>query len=560
MPLSRPPRRARGVGRAPRRRAAARASSPAALAVRRRCSPGCSARRTRRPVDPRRRPSRRPRRPTGEPRAVLRAAARVDRVRRVECATAQVPFDYADPAGPSIGIALAAPRPRRRADRVAADQPRRPGASGVEFVEPGRRAVQRRRTRAVRPRRVRPAWRAAVQPGRVRRRPRAGRLARDDPDYSTDAGIQDVIDRTASSATRAGRPVPLLGHVDTVSAARDMDVLRAALGDEKLNYLGYSYGTALGATYAVAVPGEGRPDGARRRARPDAHLRRGGATAGRRLRERAARLRRRTARRPALPARRVASTRGSRRSRDLLDRARRQPAADRHRPRSLTRTLAFYGIAQPLYAQSLWPYLTQAPDRRARAGRRLDLLAARGPVLPTASRTARTPTTRPRRSGRSTASTPAAPPDSTPCAPRPRRSRRPRPTVGEFFGYGGVGVRALARPRGRRARLLAAEGAAPILVIGTTNDPATPVRVGEQLAEQLSSGVLLTYEGEGHTAYGRSNACIAGRRRRLPAATADGPRGRARAAEGSPRFGAPGRPPGTVRRARRGTSVATTPP
>src|SRR5690606_30900930 len=42
----------------------------------------------------------------------------------------------------------------------------------------------------------------------------------------------------------------LLGHVDTVSAARDMDVLRAALGDPKLNYLGYSYGTLLGATYA----------------------------------------------------------------------------------------------------------------------------------------------------------------------------------------------------------------------------------------------------------------------------------------------------------------------
>src|SRR5690606_8944112 len=40
----------------------------------------------------------------------------------------------------------------------------------------------------------------------------------------------------------------LLGHVDTVSAARDMDLLRAVLGDDTLNYLGYSYGTLLGAT------------------------------------------------------------------------------------------------------------------------------------------------------------------------------------------------------------------------------------------------------------------------------------------------------------------------
>ena len=46
----------------------------------------------------------------------------------------------------------------------------------------------------------------------------------------------------------------VLGYVDTVSAAKDMDVIRAALGDEKLNYLGYSYGTFLGTTYATLFP------------------------------------------------------------------------------------------------------------------------------------------------------------------------------------------------------------------------------------------------------------------------------------------------------------------
>ena len=47
---------------------------------------------------------------------------------------------------------------------------------------------------------------------------------------------------------------PVLGHVDTVSAARDMDILRAVLGDTQLHYLGYSYGTQLGATYASLFP------------------------------------------------------------------------------------------------------------------------------------------------------------------------------------------------------------------------------------------------------------------------------------------------------------------
>ena len=55
---------------------------------------------------------------------------------------------------------------------------------------------------------------------------------------------------------------------------------------------------------------------------------------------------------------------------------------------------------------------------------------------------------------------------------------------------------------------IAAEGSAPIVVIGTTNDPATPYVWAENLADQLQNGLLVTYEGEGHTAYNKSNDCI----------------------------------------------------
>lgn len=51
-------------------------------------------------------------------------------------------------------------------------------------------------------------------------------------------------------------------------------------------------------------------------------------------------------------------------------------------------------------------------------------------------------------------------------------------------------------------------GAAPILIVGTTGDPATPYKWAEALASELESGELLTYEGEGHTAYLRSVPCI----------------------------------------------------
>ena len=51
----------------------------------------------------------------------------------------------------------------------------------------------------------------------------------------------------------------MLPHVSTVEAARDMDILRQVLGDQKLHYVGASYGTFLGATYAELLPGPHRP-------------------------------------------------------------------------------------------------------------------------------------------------------------------------------------------------------------------------------------------------------------------------------------------------------------
>ncbi len=55
---------------------------------------------------------------------------------------------------------------------------------------------------------------------------------------------------------------------------------------------------------------------------------------------------------------------------------------------------------------------------------------------------------------------------------------------------------------------LKAEGAAPIVVLGTTRDPATPYAWSKELASTLDSGVLLTREGDGHTGYHEGNACI----------------------------------------------------
>ena len=81
------------------------------------------------------------------------------------------------------------------------------------------------------------------------------------------------------------------------------------------------------------------------------------------------------------------------------------------------------------------------------------------------------------------------------------------PTVGEFFAYSGTLCAHWPVPYVGGLSDYSAKGAPPILVIGTTNDPATPYAWAQALAQELSSGVLLTHVGEGHGVYGLGNTC-----------------------------------------------------
>ena len=82
------------------------------------------------------------------------------------------------------------------------------------------------------------------------------------------------------------------------------------------------------------------------------------------------------------------------------------------------------------------------------------------------------------------------------------------PILGKYFAYGGTNCKDWPYKNVRTPAPVEYTGSTDIVVVGTTGDPATPVEWASSLRKQLGQASLLTWEGEGHTAYGRSNDCI----------------------------------------------------
>ncbi|MET8177310.1 alpha/beta hydrolase [Streptomyces sp. NPDC005336] len=427
-----------------------------------------------------------------------------------ECATLKAPLDYAKPGtGRDLRLAVSRKKATGTGRRLGSllVNPGGPGGSAIGYLQ---------------------SYAAVGYPARVRARydmvamdPRG--VAGSEPvtclsDKQMDAFTQ--TDQTPDAPVETGRLVAaykkfargcatrsgkILGHVSTVESARDMDLLRAALGDKRLSYVGASYGTFLGAAYADLYPrrvGRLVLDGALDPALSAERMNRD-QTAG--FETAFTAFAKDCVRRDGCPL----GTRTVAAARDRLGAF--FARLDSHpvrtgESRKLGESLATMGVIAAMYDETAWPQLRTALRSAMRGdgggllnladlyyerdtdGSYANLMYANPAVncldLPPAFRT------------------PAQVEKAVPAF------EKASPVFGETLAWAALNCAYWPVPPTGKPHPLHAKGAAPIVVVGTTRDPATPYPWARALATQLSSATLLTYEGDGHTAYGRGSRCV----------------------------------------------------
>ena len=180
-----------------------------------------------------------------------------------ECATATVPLDYSKPHGRTISIALTRLPATDRAHRIGSlfVNPGGPGGSGVSFVQGVARDLYSAQLRArfdivgFDPRFIgasRPLATCASDDETTT-------LLGDLPDFPYTRAQEKQVHRAYQQYTAlCAKRSPFLAYASTANVARDLDLLRQAVGDRRLSYVGYSYGSVLGQTYAALFPGKVR--------------------------------------------------------------------------------------------------------------------------------------------------------------------------------------------------------------------------------------------------------------------------------------------------------------
>ncbi|MCX4971580.1 alpha/beta hydrolase [Streptomyces sp. NBC_00620] len=426
-----------------------------------------------------------------------------------KCATLKAPLDWTDPKGDTIKLALI------RA-KTSGDQSKRIGSLVFNFGGPGGSGVTTLPAFGEDYAKLRTRYDlVSFDPRGVGRSAGVECESDDQLDeyFQQDATPDDsaeqkaLLDNTktfnAACEKNSGKTLP---HLRTTDAARDMDLMRQVLGDDKLYYFGISYGTELGGVYAHLFPKNvGRAvfdavvDPTQTSEQGSLGQAEGFQLALDNFADDC------TSKTEDCPIGDSAQ--------DVKDRIAKLLADLDSKPipgvfpRQLTQTAATNGIAQALYSKDFWEYLTEGLEQAYDGdGKVLMLLSD--------SMNGRN------QNGQYSNITAAN--ISINCADdKPRYTadyvesklpefRAASPLFGDYLAWGMVSCTDWAVAGAADHPDVSAPGAAPILVVGNTGDPATPYEGAKKMVDALGKGVgvELTYKGQGHGAYDSGNKCV----------------------------------------------------
>ncbi len=426
-----------------------------------------------------------------------------------QCGKIAVPVDYAKPDGGIASLALI--RFPATGDKIGSliINPGGPGESGIEAAA----SIVENLPADVRQKfdlvgfdparcRVIDARRCGATPTPTTTRSRA------DPqvDYSPQ-GVEHIENHTKAFVQRCVDKMgkDFLANVGTASVVKDMDSLRAALGDDKLTYLGYSYGTRIGSAYAEAYPDKVRAmilDGA---VDPNADPIQADIDQAAAFQQAFNDYAADCAKDPTCPlgtdpAKAVEVYRSM--VDPLVDKP--LPTAD---PRGLGYSDSIIGTIMALYSPNLWRHLTQALTEMSN-GRGDTMLALADMYMRRDAQGHYTNATDARIAINCVDQPPITDRDKVIEEDRRMREVAPFMSYGEFTGHAPLSTCAFwPVPATTTQHSASAPGLPPVLVVSTTNDPATPYQAGVDLAKQLG-GALLTFNGTQHTVVFQGNTCV----------------------------------------------------
>ncbi|MEV6974394.1 alpha/beta hydrolase [Kitasatospora sp. NPDC093806] len=442
------------------------------------------------------------------------AEAKID-ISLMKCGKLHVPLDYTNPSGEAIDLALIK-NPAAKQDQKLGSlmvNPGGPGGSGVETVKFGEKQFEGTLHNRFDIVGFDPRGTGESSPvSCLDDKQRDALNAEDGPEDPAEAKAQAEKHRADFIAACQAKSGKLLPFVGTRNTARDLDVLRAAVGDQKLNYLGISYGTYLGAIYAEEFPkSTGRMilDAAVDPAQGNLDSNIDQIIGFEKSFERFAVdcVENHADECPLGKS----SSKAAKKAADFLDGLRNKPLATKD-GRKVGSSLAWTAVTHVLYGdeKTAWQALryTLIEGMKLGQGNLFLLLADESNGRDEKGHYSAEEESRVAircADGASAAPTP----EQAQAAVQKLKQEAPlfsKDVTVEDFNEGSCVSWPFKTPE--KPHTVRAEGAAPILVVGSTGDPATPYAAAESLAKGFANATLLTRVGEGHGAFGKDNGCI----------------------------------------------------